>query len=67
MQHRASRKIRLVVIVTKLSLRAARDLLYRMLIRAALRAAHQNQVLAAKLLGISRFSLIRWRKKLHLA
>ena len=67
MRHRAPRKIRLVIVLTKLSLRAARDLLYRTLIRAALRETHQNQVAAAKLLGISRFSLIRWRQKLHLA
>ena len=67
MRHRTSRKIRLVIVVATLSLRAARDRLYRTLIRAALRQAHQNQVLAAQLLGISRFSLIRWRRKLHLA
>ena len=50
--------------LTTLSLREARDLLYRKLILAALRKTDWNQVRAAELLGVSRYCLIRWLKKL---
>ena len=46
------------------SLREARDQMYRKLILAALRRTNWNQVKAAELLGISRYCLMRWMKKL---
>ena len=50
-----------------LSLREGRDQLYRKLILAALRKTDWNQVKAAELLGVSRYCLIRWLKKLGIA
>lgn len=53
-------------VLTHFSLRGARDQLYRKLILAALRKTDWNQLRAAELLGISRYSLIRWLKKLEI-
>lgn len=53
--------------LTRLSLRDGRDLLYRKLILAALRKTDWNQVKAAELLGVSRYCLIRWLKKLGIS
>jgi DNA-binding NtrC family response regulator len=55
------------VVLTSLSLREGRDQIYRKLILAALRRTNWNQVKAAELLGVSRFCLIRWIKKLGIA
>jgi len=53
--------------LTNLSLREGRDQLYRKLILAALRKTGWNQVKAAELLGVSRYCLIRWLKKLGIS
>jgi len=55
------------ILLTSFSLRQGRDQLYRKLILAALQRTDWNQVKAAQLLGISRYCLIRWTKKLGLA
>lgn len=55
------------LVVTKLSLREARDQLYRKLILTALRKTNWNQVKAAELLGVSRYCLMRWLKKLGIS
>ena len=55
------------MVLTRLSLRDGRDLLYRKLILAALRKTDWNQVKASELLGISRYCLIRWLKKLGIS
>ena len=55
------------LVLTRLSLREGRDLLYRKLILAALRKTDWNQVKAAELLGVSRYCLIRWLKKLGIS
>ena len=55
------------LILTSLSLREGRDQLYRKLILAALRKTDWNQVKAAELLGVSRYCLIRWLKKLGIS
>lgn len=52
------------MVLTSFSLREGRDQLYRKLILAALRKTDWNQVKAADLLGVSRYCLIRWLKKL---
>jgi len=52
------------LVLTSLSLREGRDHLYRKLILAALRKTDWNQVKAAERLGVSRYCLIRWLKKL---
>ena len=53
--------------LTSLSLREGRDQLYRKLILSALRKTDWNQVKASELLGVSRYCLIRWLKKLGIA
>lgn len=58
---------RIPVILTTLSLRDSRDTIYRKLILTALRKTNWNQLKAAELLGVSRFCLIRWIKKLGIA
>lgn len=58
---------RIPVVLTALSLRQARDQVYRKLILAALRKTNWNQVKAAELLGVSRYCLIRWLKKLGIS
>jgi DNA-binding NtrC family response regulator len=55
------------ITLTSLSLREGRDQLYRKLILAALRRTGWNQVKAAELLGVSRYCLIRWLKKLGIS
>jgi len=55
------------LVLTNLSLREGRDQLYRKLILAALRRTDWNQVKAAELLGVSRYCLIRWLKKLGIS
>lgn len=54
------------MMLTSLSLAEARDQVTRKVIIAALRRANWNQVKAAQLLGISRYSLIRWLHKLQI-
>lgn len=53
-------------ILTSFSLRGARDQVYRKLIVTALRKSNWNQVKAAELLGVSRYCLIRWLRKLQI-
>lgn len=55
------------VVFTSLSLQDARDQVYRKLILAALRKHGWNQTAAAGSLGISRYGLMRWVKRLGLA
>lgn len=61
------RQERIPVVLATLSLREARDQVYRKLILAALRKTNWNQLRAAELLGVSRYCLIRWIKKLGIA
>ena len=62
-----SREEHIPLRLTSLSLREGKDQLYRKLIMTALRQADWNQVKAAKLLGISRYALIQWLKKLKIS
>ena len=55
------------MVLTSMSLRQGRDQVYRKLILAALTRTHWNQVKAAELLGISRYCLMRWIKKLKIS
>ena len=55
------------VLLTSCSLAEARDQVYRKLILTALQQAGWNQVRAARLLGVSRYSLIRWLRKLRIS
>jgi len=61
------RQERIPLVLTSLSLREGRDQVSRKLILAALRKTNWNQVKAARLLGVSRYSLIRWIKKLGIS
>ena len=61
------RQEQIPLVLTSLSLRAGRDQLYRKLILAALRKTDWNQVKSAELLGVSRYCLIRWLKKLGIS
>jgi len=54
------------VILTGLSLEEARDQVTRKVIVTALRRANWSQVKASHLLGISRYSLMRWLRKLQI-
>jgi len=54
------------LVLTSLMLSEARDQAYRTVIVTALRQAGWNQVKASSLLGISRYSLIRWMRKLDI-
>lgn len=66
--HRALRREEAIpVMLTTLSLHEARDQVYRKLILAALRKSEWNQTAAAATLGISRYGLMRWVKRLGLA
>jgi len=58
---------RIPLVLTSFSLREARDQVYRKLILSALRSTGWNQVNAAHLLGVSRYCLIRWIKKLGIS
>ena len=55
------------LVLTSLSLREGRDQLYRKLILTALRKSNWNQVRAAEALGVSRYCLMRWLKKLGIS
>jgi len=55
------------LVLTSLSLREGRDQVYRKLILSALRKTNWNQVKAAELLGVSRYCLMRWIKKLGIS
>lgn len=55
------------LVLTNFSLREGRDQVYRKLILAALRKTHWNQVKAAELLGVSRYCLMRWVKRLGIS
>ncbi|MBI3332682.1 MAG: response regulator [Candidatus Omnitrophica bacterium] len=61
------RQERIPFVLTNLSLREGRDTLYRKLILSALRKTNWNQVKAATLLGISRYCLMRWIRKLEIS
>ena len=52
------------IVLSSLSFTEARDQVYRKLIITALRRTNWNQSKAAQLLGISRYSLIRWLRRL---
>ncbi len=54
------------LVLTSLSLAEARDQAYRKVIVTALRRTNWKQVGAARLLGISRYSLIRWLHRLQI-
>jgi len=58
---------RIPLVLTGFSLREARDQVYRKLMLSALRSTNWNQVKAAHLLGVSRYCLIRWIKKLGIS
>ena len=62
-----ARQEHIPLVLTTLSLREGRDQLYRKLILSALRKTDWNQVKAAELLGVSRYCLIRWLKKLGIS
>ncbi|MBI3322455.1 MAG: response regulator [Candidatus Omnitrophica bacterium] len=55
------------IVLTKFSLLEARDQVYRKLILNALRRTDWNQVRAAELLGVSRYCLMRWIRKLSIS
>ena len=59
-----ARQERIPFTLTSLSLREGREQVYRTLILSALQRTKWNQVKAAELLGVSRYCLIRWIKKL---
>ena len=61
------RQEQIPLLLTTFSLREGRDQLYRKLILAALRKMDWNQVKAAELLGVSRYCLTRWIKKLGIS
>lgn len=58
---------RIPLVLRSFSLREARDQVYRKLMLSALRSTQWNQVKAARLLGVSRYCLIRWIKKLGIS
>ncbi|HLD65855.1 MAG TPA: response regulator [Pseudomonas sp.] len=58
---------RIPMVLTSLSLREGRDQVYRKLILSALTKTNWNQVKAAELLGVSRYCLMRWMRKLEIA
>jgi DNA-binding NtrC family response regulator len=62
-----NQQVEIPIVLTGLSLRSGRDQLYRKLILAALRKTDWNQVKSAELLGVSRYCLIRWLKKLGIS
>ena len=55
------------LVLTSLSLHEGRDYVYRKLILASLRRTDWNQVKAAELLGVSRYCLMRWIKRLGIS
>ena len=54
------------LLLTSFSLLEARNQVYRKLIVTALRKTNWNQVKAAELLGVSRYCLMRWLRKLQI-
>jgi DNA-binding NtrC family response regulator len=58
---------RIPVTLTSLSLTDGRDMVYRKLMLLALQKTEWNQVKAAELLGVSRYWLIRWMKRLKIS
>ncbi|MBI4226749.1 MAG: response regulator [Candidatus Omnitrophica bacterium] len=67
LQRALRREEAIPVVFTTLSLHDAKDQVYRKLILAALRKNGWNQTTAAAALGISRYGLMRWVKRLGLA
>jgi DNA-binding NtrC family response regulator len=61
------RQERIPLVLTTLSLLEGRNQVYRKLIVSALLKTNWNQLKAAELLGVSRYCLIRWMKKLDIA
>lgn len=61
-----ARQEHIPLVLTSLSLQDGRELVYRKLILAALQRTNWNQVKASELLGVSRYCLMRWMKKLSL-
>lgn len=64
--HAIGDKDTIPIILDSLILQDARDQVYRKLIITALHKVSWNQKKAAELLGISRYCLIRWIKKLQI-
>lgn len=62
-----ARQEHIPLVLASLSLKDGREQVYRKLILAALQRTHWNQVKAAELLGVSRYCLMRWVKKLGIA
>ncbi len=58
---------RIPLTLTSLSLKDGRDVLYRKLVLMALQQTEWNQVKAAALLGVSRYWLMRWVKRLGIS
>ncbi len=58
---------RVPLTLTSLSLKDGRDLVYRKLMLIALQKTNWNQMKAAGLLGVSRYWLIRWMKRLGIS
>lgn len=61
-----ARQEHIPMVLTSLSLQDGREHVYRKLMLAALQRTNWNQVKAAELLGVSRYCLMRWMKKLSL-
>ena len=55
------------IVLTSFSLQAGREQVYRKLILSALQKTKWNRVKAAELLGVSRYCLMRWVKKLGIS
>lgn len=64
--HAIGDKDTIPIILDSLILQEARDQVYRKLIITALHKMNWNQKKAAQVLGISRYCLIRWIKKLQI-
>lgn len=62
-----ARQEQIPMVLTSFSLEQGREQVYRKLILASLQRTNWNQVKAAELLGVSRYCLIRWMKKLGVA
>ena len=58
---------RIPITLTGLSLKDGRDVVYRKLMLIALQKTDWNQMKAAELLGVSRYWLIRWMKRLKIS
>lgn len=60
-------RVRIPLTLQSLSLIDGRDTVYRKLMLTALTRTNWNQVKAAELLGVSRYCLMRWMRKLGIA